>query len=149
MQRVKIKDIMNLVKKKLEDGVKAFPQEHRRSVEIPVYLADYKLNNLFGVFLVIPLGGGFGDSKASNVILQNHDIQIGVLVGMRCIHSHPRPEEYVELAIRSLTGVEIEEIDRTDRKIYPIKWEPVEELWKADEWWYKITFVVPNVNLEE
>lgn len=148
VKKKNIKELTQALKDKLETEVMTLPEAHRRVVEIPPTLDRYKLKNGFGAFLIVPIGGQFSKPKTEHAVIQDHDIEIAVVVVANYITDHPTPTDYVQFAIDALSGLEIEN-NRPERKVYPIMWEAVDDKQIDFEWWYKILFSVPADNYEK
>jgi len=148
VKKVSIKDSSAKFKEKLDAEIKTLPSEHQRPVEIIHSLPQFRIPNAFGVYGIIPIGGDLTPPENPDVIIQKHDVAMGVIVGMRPILGHPMPYEYVEFALDALAGLYLEN-NRPERRVYPVRWEPMEERWENDEWWYRIIFNIPVDHYEK
>jgi hypothetical protein len=146
--KIKLKQLSDTFEATLLAAVKELPQEHQRKVQQVESLNAFRIPDAFGIFGIIPIGGDFTDPQEADYIIQKHDAAMGVIVAMRPILNHPRPFEYVELAIDALTGLYLEN-NRPERLVHPVKWEPLEERWTNDEWWYRIIFNCPIDHYEK
>jgi hypothetical protein len=148
VKKIRLKILSDLFRDTLEAEINKLPVPHRRPVEIIQSVNQFRITNSFGVYGIIPIGGDFTPPENPDAIIQNHDVAMGVIVGMRPILDHPRPVEYVEFAIDALTGLYLEN-NRPERRVSPAKWEPMEERWENDEWWYRIIFNGPIDHYEK
>jgi hypothetical protein len=148
VKKVSIKDLAEKIKIELDTKMLELPELHRRHVDIIRSLNSFVIPNAFGIMGIIPIGGDFSVPKNPDAIIQNHDVAIGVIVGMFNVLGHPAPFEYVEWVIDSLTGLYLEN-NRPERLIYPARWEPMEERWENNEWWYRIIFNCPVDHYEK
>ena len=115
-------------------------------VEYPLSVEEYKLNHPRGALLVFSKGGDYKDSKLESAILQDRNMQIGVIAVIKKKQSGMEPEDYIDFAKETLTGLEIS-VDRGDHKSYPIQDEWIKE--EGGEWWYGLTVVIPTLNIEQ
>lgn len=150
MKRPTLIELLNKAVKQLEDKINELPIEHQIKVEIPTRLETLNLDTHFGKVFVIPIGGQLSKPDDPHAVLQRHDFGIGVIVGIRYQSDKPEPLFYVEYVLDALSGMEIEN-NREDGeyRTYSTNWEPYEEKWKANEWWYRILFILPCDYYEE
>jgi hypothetical protein len=148
VKKIKYSELKKIFKDKLQAEVDKLPSQFQRPVEIIRSLNEFKIPNSFGVFGIIPIGGDFKASQNPSAIIQDHDLAMGVIVGMFPVLGHPSPDEYVEFVIDSLTGLYLEN-NRPERLVYPVRWEPIEERWENNEWWYRIIFNCPIDHYEK
>lgn len=135
------KTIYETIDKKLEE----LNLTDRVEVEIPISVEDYKLNHPRGVFLIVYKGSVYLDSDAEDFIQQNRDMQFGVIAVVRKKTTGMAPEDYLDWVREKLTGVEVD-VDRAERKIYPLDEEWIKE--ENGVWWYGITFALPSHETE-
>ncbi|WP_337871618.1 Gp37 family protein [Ignavibacterium sp.] len=115
--------------------------EQRLNIEIPLSLDNYKLTHPIGSYLVIYRGSLFAQTDVRNIIAQTRDLEIMVVVVARAGFVKT-PEEYLDFIINEISGVEIADLKRTDRRIYCKEDEFIGE--ENGVWSYAATFVVPN-----
>lgn len=146
--KINLKPLCDSFETALREGIKELPVPHQRIVEQVESLNTFRIKDGFGIYGIIPIGGDFSNPVTPDSVIQNHDVAMGVIVGMRPILNQPRPFEYVQYAIDILTGLYIEN-NRPERLVYPVKWEPMDERWVNDEWWYRIIFNCPIDHYEK
>jgi hypothetical protein len=141
-----IKEYKEILKQKLEYAIQQNLESSKRiPVELPVALENYVLRHPVGAYLIIYKGSNYANKDLKNAVAQNRDMEFYVVVAARHRTDHT-PEDYLDFAIDTLSGIEIEAI-RTDRKIYCKEDEWLKE--ENGEWWYAATFVVPSEFFEQ
>lgn len=148
VKKISFKEISERFKKELEAGIQKLPQQFQRPVDIVRSLNSFVIPNSLGIYGIIPIGGDFNAPQNPDAIIQKHDLAMGVIVGMFPVLDHPSPVEYVEYAIDALTGLYLDN-NRPERLVYPVRWEPMEERWENNEWWYRIIFNCPIDHYEK
>lgn len=134
-------EIKNMIKNTLENAVNTMiAPEYKIPVEIPSSIEEYKLSHPIGAYLIIYKGSSFNKKDVKNIIAQDRDIEITVVVTARYKNSYP-PENYLDFAISTLSGLEISG-KRTDRRVYCKQDEWLGE--EAGIWSYAATFVIPT-----
>lgn len=134
-------EIKNMIKNTLENAVNTMiAPEYKIPVEIPSSIEEYKLSHPIGAYLIIYKGSSFTKKDVKNMIAQDRDIEITVVVTARYKNSYP-PENYLDFAISTLSGLEISG-KRTDRRVYCKQDEWLGE--EAGIWSYAATFVIPT-----
>lgn len=118
---------------KIEDA------KERVLVEQPVSIENYKLSHPKGSLLVIYRGSTFEDSQSENSILQNRNIEIGVIAVVRASYTGKAVEEWVQLIIDTVSGLWIKE---NYKQIYVSDDEFLKE--ENGVWWYVVTVRVPT-----
>ena len=142
---INIAGAKTLVKEALEAAILDLDAEERVPVVYPISVEEYKLNNPRGAFLIVYKGADYKDTKLDSFILQDRNIQIGVIAVIRKKQSGMEPEDYIDFARETLTGLAIQ-VDRGENKSFPIQDEWIKE--EGGEWWYGITVVIPTLNIE-
>jgi hypothetical protein len=143
-----IKQAKEIVAQKLLEAIEALPADERIPVQVPTSVSEYTLNHPKAALLIIYKGGEFQKSKnGAGVILQDRDIQIGIIVVARKTEFQKQPEEYLEFIIDSLSGLETGEFTgRPDRKVTVVNDEWIDE--ENGIWRYGVTVNVPTEFLE-
>lgn len=135
-----IKEIKELIKLLLEESIRTkLSPQLQIPVEVPTSLEQYRLSHPIGAYLVLYNGSSYEQKDVRNIVAQNRNIEIVVVATVR-YRSEYTPEEYVDLAISTLSGYDTG-AKRTDRMVYCIKDEWLGE--EAGVWSYAATFVVP------
>ncbi len=140
-----IKEIKNKIIDTLETEIAKLDTVCQLPVEVPISIEDYKLNHPKGAYLVVYRGGNFSKTKVAQAIRQDRDLEFGIITVIRNTAKGMLPEEYVEFAIESLSGLEIE-TPRAERLAYVISDEWIKE--ENGIWWYAVTLTVPVDFLE-
>ena len=108
-------------------------------VEQPLSIENYKLSHPKGSLLVIYRGSTFEDTQSENSIIQNRNIEIGVIAVIRASYTGKTVEEWVQFIIDTVSGLWI----KADYKqIYVSDDEFIKE--ENGVWWYAVTVRVPT-----
>ncbi|HEX2982969.1 MAG TPA: Gp37 family protein [Ignavibacteriales bacterium] len=143
-----IKEAKEIIISKLIEEVNKLPEEERVPVEAPRSITGYKLNHPKGAFLVVYKGGSFAKTKnGAGVIMQDRDIEIGVVAVVRKTEYNKQPEEYIEFVHDALAGFEVEYSGRAENKIFSVSDEWIDE--EEGIWRYAASFAVPAVFIEK
>ena len=142
---INIAGAKKLVKEALEAAILDLDEGEGIPVVYPISVEEFKLNHPRGSFLIVYKGADYKDSKLESAILQDRNIQIGVIAVIKKKQSGMDPEDYIDFARETLTGLDIS-VDRGDNKSFPIQDEWIKE--EGGEWWYGLTVVIPTLNIE-
>lgn len=145
------KELRIFVEDALRAGVSSLPQKHQVIVENPRSVEKYQLNHVKGSLLVVGKGAEYRgeNGKPSNIeqnIIQDKDYQFAVVCVIRKLDDGMEPEEYLDFAEQTISGLELE-VRRWWRKIYPVESEFLKE--ENGIWWYMITFAAPMLFAEK
>jgi len=114
-------------------------------VEFPRSLDNYTLKHPIGAYLIFFQNAAYKKSEAANEIYQEKDSNFAVVVVARSFEDAKTVEDYLDVAEAAITGLPVS-VNRADKQVYPVSSEFIKE--DNGEWWYKINFVVPEVNEE-
>lgn len=148
-----VENTLNSVIRGEINGIPELTQQDKIAVEYLTTLDGYKLVHPRGVYGILFQGSkpSKDDRIKSNSLFMKEDLIIGVVSIIRFIYVkdaaidlQPKlPMEYAELAIKALSGIEIENNrPEYERKIYPLPTELVDET--DGVWKYLTPFVVPR-----
>ena len=137
--------MVNFIRETLEEKIVNGLPGKVIPVEIPESLDNYKLSHPIGSYLLIYNKSVYTRKKVQNIIAQDRDMEIMVVAACRYRNDFT-PLEYVDFAIKSLSGLELEN-NRTDRKVYCISDEFLKE--ENGVWWYAINFIIPGEFTEQ
>jgi hypothetical protein len=140
-----IKEAKEFIREKIVEAMQLLPEDLRLNVEIPGSISDYVLKHPIGTILVFYSGSEYKKKDIAYYIAQDRDMMIDVALIVR-YRKEMTPEEYIDHILKSISGVEID-VKKTDKKIYAIKDEFVEE--QAGIWTYIIHFNIPEEFFEE
>lgn len=101
-----------------------------------------------GRYAVVYEGDTYKNTIIPQQIEQPQDTSIMVLIIVKSIPGKKPPHFYIDLAKRSLAGLEIENNRRPENKVWLSDVKFVNED-KAGEWWYSLTVVFPTMFVEE
>lgn len=135
-----IKEAKDIIRNKLEADIALLPEAERVPVEYPRSVDDYALNHPKAAYLIVFRGGKYSDSKDPNIIVQDRDLEIGVIAVVRNMAEGKTCEEHIDFIVDSISGIELNSF-RTDCKIQAISDEWIKE--EDGVWWYAVTFKVP------
>ena len=149
----KARDAFKIFEEKLKDASLTLDLKDQVGFDILSTLDGYVLNHSRGIFGLLYNGEQYSKDeriRGSSVIMKD-DLMIGVVSIIRFIGSpgteiekYPMlPMEYAELAVNTISGIEIEnKRPEYERKIIPVRTELVDE--ERGVWKYLTTFSVPR-----
>ena len=135
-----IKEAKEIIKSKLEAEIALLPETDRIPVEFPRSIDDYDLNHPKAAYLLVYRGGKFSDTQDPNVIVQERDLEIGVVAVVRNLAEGKTCEEHIDFIVDSISGIELN-VFRSDCKIQAVSDEWIKE--ESGIWWYAVNFKVP------
>jgi hypothetical protein len=149
----KARDVFQLFEEKLKEAVLSLDLKDQVGFDILPTLDGYVLNHSRGIFGLLYNGEQYSKDERirSDAVIMKNDLMIGVVSIIRFIgaagtpiEKYPMlPMEYPELAVNTLSGIEIEnKRPEYERKIIPVRTELVDE--ERGVWKYLTTFSVPR-----
>lgn len=142
----KTNDNRELLKSTIEAyQVSVLSVAERLPVEFPRSLEDYHLAHAIGAFLILFQSAVYKKSQATNQIYQEKDSNFAVVVVAKNIKDAKTVEDYLDVAEAAISGLPVS-VNRAEKQVYPVSSEFIKE--ENGEWWYKINFVMPQVNEE-
>lgn len=131
-------EVKNFIREKLENMFLQLPIEDRLDVIIPDSIENFKLVHPVGAILISYQRSDFKEAGLNYDVSQYRDVTLTLFVIARKKKLYP--EQYVDLIIDELFGVEVE-AKRADRFIKVIKDEFVDET--NGVWTYAIDILIP------
>jgi hypothetical protein len=133
-----IEELENAIVEKLKSGgfelaIEAFPEKP----------ADHRLHNAAGAILVIFGGSKFGESQATDTVVQNRTISFSIVVKTSSLRSHLGAYPVLDAIRRLLTGFEPPECD----KMYPTSEELVDR--EGSIWTYEAQYSCETLAVED